>query len=209
MQSSTGRLEGKVAIITGGARGQGEAHTRRFVAEGARVMVTDVLDVAPVVDDLGEAALGCYHDVSDEGAWADVVDTTVDEFGRVDVLVNNAGIHHVVPIEEETLAGWQRILDVNLKGTFLGIRSVIAAMRDAGGGAIVNGSWRAGMKGTPGPGAYGASKWGVRGLTKTAALELGPSTIRVNSVPPGPIDPDMLPGRDTGRYDNYTGTPLQ
>jgi 3alpha(or 20beta)-hydroxysteroid dehydrogenase len=192
---SSGRLSGKVAIITGGARGQGAHEARLFCAEGARVMVTDVLegDVSAVAGQLGEAARGMRHDVSSEGDWNAVVAATLDAFGRVDVLVNNAAIHHLVPIEQEPVADFERMVAINLTGTFIGIRSVIAPMRDAGGGSIVNISSLAGLRGFPAHGAYSATKFGVRGLTQVAAIELGPSGIRVNSVHPGPIDTDMLP----------------
>ena len=190
-----GRLAGKVAIVTGAARGQGEREARLFAAEGARVMLTDVLDVElkSAAEDIGDAARFMHHDVSDEDDWTAVVATTVDAFGRLDVLVNNAAIHHVVPIEHETVADFQRIVSVNLLGTFLGIRSVIGAMRGSGGGSIVNISSLAGVRGYPGHSSYAASKWGVRGVTQVAAVELGGDGIRINSVHPGMIDTAMLP----------------
>jgi 3alpha(or 20beta)-hydroxysteroid dehydrogenase len=204
------RFADRVVLITGAARGQGEAEARRFAAEGARVVVTDVLDaeVEAVSADLGDAALGLHHDVSSESDWADVVAATLDRFGRIDVLVNNAAIHHIVPIEHETLADFERILAINLTGTFLGIRSVIAPMRAAGGGAIVNISSLAGLQGYAGHAAYSASKCGVIGVTKSAAIELGPSGIRVNSIHPGPIDTAMLPG-GAGDDRSFREVPLQ
>jgi 3alpha(or 20beta)-hydroxysteroid dehydrogenase len=204
------RFDGKVVLITGAARGQGEAEARRFVAEGARVVVTDVLDAEAeaVAASLGEAALALHHDVSNEADWATVVAAAVERFGRIDVLVNNAAIHHIVAIEHETLAAFERILAINLTGTFLGIRSVIAPMRDAGGGAIVNISSLAGLQGYAGHAAYSASKCGVIGVTKTAAIELGPSGIRVNSIHPGPIDTAMLPG-GAGDDRSFREVPLQ
>jgi 3alpha(or 20beta)-hydroxysteroid dehydrogenase len=121
---------------------------------------------------------------------------TLQEFGRLDVLVNNAAVHHLRTIEDETAEGFDRLVAVNLRGTFLGMRSALGPMRAAGGGSIVNISSLAGLHGYYAHGAYGAAKWGVTGITQTAAVEFGPSGIRVNSVHPGPIDTDMLPGRD-------------
>ena len=205
-----GRLAGKVALITGAARGQGACHARRFVAEGARVMLTDVLEneLRAVAADLGEAARSLRHDVASEGDWAAATAATLKGFGRLDVLVNNAAIHRAVPIEQESRLEFERILAVNLTGTFLGIRSAIAAMREGGGGSIVNISSLAGMQGFYGHAAYGAAKWGVRGLTKTAAVELGPLGIRVNSIHPGPIDTDMLPRGSGNDPDRFSDMPL-
>lgn len=204
------RFEGKVALVTGAARGQGEEEARRFVAEGAQVVVTDVLDdeLHVVAKDLGDRALAMRHDVSSEAAWSEVVTAALERFGRVDVLVNNAAIHHIRAIEDEPVADFERVLAVNLTGTFLGVRSVIAPMRAGGGGSIINVSSLAGLQGYAGHAAYGASKSGVIGVTKTAAIELGPSGIRVNSIHPGPIDTAMLPGGagGPGRFDNV---PLQ
>lgn len=204
------RFDGRVVLITGAARGQGEAEARRFAEEGARVVLTDVLDaeVEAVAASIGDAALALHHDVASESDWATVVAAAVERFGSLDVLVNNAAIHHVVPIERETLADFERILAINLTGTFLGIRSVIAPMRAAGGGAIVNISSLAGLQGYAGHAAYSASKCGVIGVTKTAAIELGPSGIRVNSIHPGPIDTAMLPG-GAGDDRSFREVPLQ
>jgi 3alpha(or 20beta)-hydroxysteroid dehydrogenase len=189
------RLDGKVALITGGARGQGAAEARLFVQEGAKVLVTDLLDDegAALVAELGEAARYRHHDVSSPDDWAAAVAEAVDGFGKLDILVNNAGIHSVVPIEDETFERFQKIIAVNLYGPWHGMRAALPAMRAAGGGSIVNISSMAGMKGYPGHGSYGASKWAVRGLTKTAAREFGHDGIRVNSVHPGAIATDMLP----------------
>jgi len=209
--NTSGRLAGKTVLITGGARGQGEAEARLLAAAGASVMVTDVLEeeLATVVDGLGEGARGMRHDVSSEDDWAAVIEATLAAFGRLDVLVNNAAIYRVRPIEKEGLEEFTRVLSVNLAGTFLGIRSSIEPMRRSGGGSIINVSSVAGMEGIRGHAAYGSSKWAVRGLTKTAALELGPLGIRVNSVHPGAIDTAMIapyirPGEDRG-----AGYPLQ
>jgi 3alpha(or 20beta)-hydroxysteroid dehydrogenase len=194
------RLDGKVALITGGARGQGAAEARLFVKEGAKVLITDVLDAEGEVlaKELGEAARYRHHDVTSENDWAGAIGEAVDTFGKLDVLINNAAIHHTTPIEHETLEIFERTVRVNLVGTFLGIKAAIAPMRAAGGGAIVNISSMAGIKGYPHHGAYGASKWGVRGLTRTAAAELGKDGIRVNSVHPGPIKTAMLPESPEG-----------
>jgi 3alpha(or 20beta)-hydroxysteroid dehydrogenase len=189
------RLEGKVALITGGARGQGAAEARLFVREGAKVVVTDLLDAEgeALAEELGGATRFQHHDVSSVDDWTKAVEVATSTFGKLDVLVNNAGIHSVVPIEDESFERFQKIVEVNLFGTWHGMRAVLPAMRAAGGGSIVNISSLAGMKGYPGHGSYGASKWAVRGLSKTAARELGPSGIRVNTVHPGPIKTDMLP----------------
>jgi 3alpha(or 20beta)-hydroxysteroid dehydrogenase len=200
-----GRLAGKTALITGGARGQGEREARLFAAEGANVMVTDVLEeqLTDVVADLGASARGMRQDVSSEDDWAAVVAATLSAFGRIDVLVNNSAIYRVGPIEKERLDDFNRILAVNLGGTFLGIRAVIPAMRAGGGGSIINISSVAGLEGFAGHAAYGSAKWAVRGLTKIAALELGEHGIRVNSIHPGAIDTPMIaqfarPGVDRG-----------
>jgi 3alpha(or 20beta)-hydroxysteroid dehydrogenase len=188
------RLDGKVALITGGARGQGEAEARLFTAAGARVVVTDVLDEQgiAVAADIVDAARFVHHDVRDEASWATAVDIATSEFGRLDVLVNNAGILQTDRIEDQTLEGFEAIVRVNLYGVFNGMRAVIAPMRASGGGSIVNISSAAGLRGVPGYGAYGATKWAVRGITKTAALELATDRIRVNSVHPGAVDTPMV-----------------
>jgi 3alpha(or 20beta)-hydroxysteroid dehydrogenase len=203
------RLDGKVAIITGAARGQGEAHARRFVAEGARVLLADVLDDAgaAVAADLGEAAAYRRLDVTSAADWAAAVEEATQRFGGVDILVNNAAIHHVEPLEFETQETFERFLRVNLVGAFLGIQAVLPAMRARGGGSIVNISSTAGMKGYFGHGAYGASKWGLRGMSKVAAVELGPDHIRVNSVHPGPIRTDMMP-QDEASMARFASHPL-
>jgi 3alpha(or 20beta)-hydroxysteroid dehydrogenase len=196
--NGAGRLADKVVIVTGAARGQGEAEARLFVAEGARVVFTDVLEAEgkAVADSLpADRAVFLTHDVASEPGWQAVAAETVERFGRIDGLVNNAAIHHIVPIVEETAEWFHRILDVNLVGTFLGMKTVAPVMQRQGGGSIVNISSTAGLVGYHGHGAYGASKWGVRGLTKVAALELGP-TVRVSSVHPGPIDTAMMGPKD-------------
>ncbi|GGM74240.1 3-alpha-hydroxysteroid dehydrogenase [Lentzea pudingi] len=186
------RLDGKVTLITGAARGQGAAAARRFVAEGARVMITDVLD------DQGKelaAELGaeyCHLDVSSEDEWAEAVAFTVQTFGDITVLVNNAGILHFSALADTKLADYQRVIGINQVGTFLGMRSVVASMKQAGGGSIVNVSSVEGLGGMPYLTAYTASKFAIRGMTKVAAMELGQHGIRVNSVHPGAIDTPMV-----------------
>ena len=190
----SGRLAGKVAIVTGGSRGQGPAEARRFVAEGARVLVADVVDDEGklLADELGDAARYVHLDVTEEDEWTAAVAAAEGEFGSVDVLVNNAGILTFGLIDGLSTADLRRILDVNLLGTVFGMRAVIPAMRRAGGGSIINISSTEGLGGTPGYGAYTASKFAVRGVTKVAALELGHEGIRVNSVHPGAIDTAMV-----------------
>jgi 3alpha(or 20beta)-hydroxysteroid dehydrogenase len=203
------RLEGKVAIITGAARGQGASHARKFIDEGAAVLLADVLDEegATIADKLGPKAAYLRLDVSSQPEWALAVKEATDRFGGVDILVNNAAIHHILPLEQEDQATFERFLRVNLVGGFLGMQAVIPAMRARGGGSIVNVSSTAGMKGYFGHGAYAASKWGLRGLTKVAAVELGPDHIRVNSVHPGPIRTDMMP-QDPASLERFKGLPL-
>ncbi len=189
-----GRLDGKVALITGGARGMGKSHARHFVAEGARVVIGDVLDDkgAAVAGQLGpDACRYVHHDVTLADDWARAVASTLDAFGRLDVLVNNAGILRHETIEEMDLAEFRAVLDVNLVGCWLGIKAVIAPMRDAGGGSIVNISSIEGFAGAAGLSAYSASKFGIRGVTRSAAQELGQYGIRVNSVHPGGVMTSM------------------
>jgi len=188
------RLRDKVAIVTGAARGQGEATARLFAAEGARVVLTDVMEKEgrQVASDIGDSALFVTHDVSDEMAWSAVVNTTLDRFGRIDVLVNNAAILLLAPLAETSKADFEKVLSVNLIGCFLGMKAVLPAMRTAGRGAIVNISSVNGLRGTAGMAAYDAGKWAVRGMSKSAALELASHGIRVNSVHPGAISTPML-----------------
>ena len=185
-----GRLDGKVALITGGARGMGKSHVRHFVAEGARVVFGDVLDDkgAFVAAGLGEQSCRyTHHDVTSEDDWAAAVALAVEVFGRLDVLVNNAGILAFAPIAEMPLADFRRVLEVNAVGCWLGMKAVIDPMTKAGGGSIVNISSIEGFTGAAGLSAYSASKFAVRGMTKAAAQELGPFGIRVNSVHPGGV----------------------
>lgn len=189
-----GRLDGKIALVTGGARGQGAAEAELFAAEGATVYITDVLDAegSATADRLGDAVTYRHHDVTSEDEWASVVEGITSDHGRIDVLINNAGIFRTVRLFDTSLDDWQQMLDINQTGVFLGLRSVGPVMRDQGSGAIVNISSVAGLSGTPGAFAYGATKWAVRGMTKSAALELAPHGVRVNSVHPGIIETAML-----------------
>jgi 3alpha(or 20beta)-hydroxysteroid dehydrogenase len=185
-----GRLDGKVALITGGARGMGKAHARLFVAEGARVVLGDLLDDkgTALAAELGEDSCRYVHqDVTSETDWAAAVRATTDAFGTLNVLINNAGILKNKKIADMTLAEFRHVIDVNLVGEWLGIKSVIEPMAKAGGGSIVNISSVEGFTGAAGLSAYSASKFGVRGITRSAAQELGKLGIRVNSVHPGGI----------------------
>jgi 3alpha(or 20beta)-hydroxysteroid dehydrogenase len=189
-----GSLEGRVAIITGAARGQGLAEAERFVAEGARVVLVDVLD------DLGDAAAAAlgsnaryaHLDVTDEVGWHAVVERTVTMFGGLDILVNNAAIYRVATLEETDAALFRQVLEVNLVGPFLGILATTAALRERGGGSIINVSSANGIRGAHRASAYASSKFGLRGLTKSAAIELGPAGIRVNAILPGTIRTEMI-----------------
>jgi 3alpha(or 20beta)-hydroxysteroid dehydrogenase len=188
------RLAPRVAIVSGGARGIGAAVCRRLAAAGISVVIADLLDTegAALAGELGDAARYERLDVTDEAGWARVTAAAVDWAGGVDILVTCAGVVAFQPIADLPLETFERIVEVNLTGTFLGIKHAGAAMRERGGGSIVTISSTAGLEGGNGMGAYCASKWGVRGLTKVAAIELGQYGIRVNSVHPGPVDTPMV-----------------
>jgi 3alpha(or 20beta)-hydroxysteroid dehydrogenase len=184
----------KVVVITGGARGMGASHARNFVEQGAFVVFTDVnaVDGHELADQLGTNAHFIQHDVSSEEDWIKVVSETETTFGPIDVLVNNAGISINEPIELMTEATYRKMIDVNQVSVFLGMKTVLPSMRKTGGGSIVNISSIGGLIGIPNAVGYNASKFAVRGMSKTAALEFAPYGIRVNSVHPGSIDTPMI-----------------
>ena len=202
-----GRLQGKVALITGGARGQGAEEARLFRAEGAEVFITDVLEVEGRAVATVCGATFMAHDVSSATRWREVVDAVLAKHGKVDVLVNNAGIFHLARLLETTTEDYDRVIAINQKGVFLGMQTVAPHMCEAGRGSIVNISSLAGMEGTTGAFAYATSKWAVRGMTKAAAQELGRFGVRVNSVHPGFIDTVMMhetPAVVAGKLDRVT-----
>ncbi len=187
-------LTGKVALITGAARGQGAAEARLFAQRGAKVMLCDILDTEgqAVAAEIGANAAYTRLDVTSETDWQAAVETTVAQFGKLDVLINNAGIAKIAALEECTLQEYQEVIQINQVGVFLGMRAVIEPMQQAGGGSIVNISSIDGLIGMTGGTAYCASKFAVRGMTKVAALELGKYGIRVNSIHPGGILTPMI-----------------
>ena len=186
------RLEGKTALISGGARGQGAAEAALFAEEGANVVLTDVLDEEGerTADIVGGTFL--HHDVTSEDEWASVVARTVELHGAVDVLINNAGIYADSSLVGGDVDEYRRVIEVNQVGVYLGMREVAPVMIERGGGSIINISSIGGMRGGGGSFAYTASKWAVRGMTKSAAVRLGPHGIRVNSIHPGLINTPML-----------------
>jgi len=187
------RLQGKIAIVTGGAQGQGAEIVRAFVAEGARVAIADVAAEPGelLAKELGEAAFFAHHDVSSESSWSSLVDEVEKRFGPVGVLVNNAGILRFGSIEETSVELYEQVFRVNQLGTFLGMRAVVPSMKAQGAGSIVNTSSIEGLGGMANLVAYSATKFAIRGMTKVAAMELGRNGIRVNSVHPGMIDTGM------------------
>ena len=217
------RLEGKVALISGGAKGQGAVEARMFAREGARVVIGDILDdlgmqVQAEINETGGECLYVHLDVTSESDWQNAVEAAVSQFGKLDVLVNNAGIGSPrgadgerLTIESLTADQWDRVMDVNAKGVFLGTKAAIPEMRKAGGGSIVNISSVAGVVGGPPTTAYGASKGAVRLLTKSTAIQYASDGIRANSVHPGVIITDMTAGMladEAGREFNLALHPI-
>ena len=202
-----GRLDGKIALISGGARGQGAAEAQLFSDEAATVVITDVLDRDG--RETAAAINNCtyqHHDVTSEDEWQAVVADVMESHGKIDVLINNAGIFTSRVMTELPVDEYRRVIEVNQVGVFLGMKTVAAPMTAAGAGSIVNLSSIAGMRGGHGVIAYAASKWAVRGMTKVAARELGPHGIRVNSIHPGLIDTAMLqqlPAVEAGNLDRW------
>lgn len=204
-----GRLDGKVAIISGAARGQGAEEAKLFAAEGAAVIVTDVLAEQGAAVAAGVNGLFIEHDVRSESAWNDVVSLAMDKHGRIDVLVNNAGIYRRGDLASTSLEEYREIIEINQIGVFLGMKSVAPIMTEQQSGSIVNISSIAGMLGTPRSIAYGASKWAVRGMTKAAGIELARYGVRVNSIHPGMIDTEMMTevtGGDNERFSRIEAT---
>jgi 3alpha(or 20beta)-hydroxysteroid dehydrogenase len=192
------KLQDKVAIITGAASGQGAAEARLFAAEGARVVLTDINEEGgqATAAEIGEAAIFLPLDVADEASWANVVKKTLERFGKIDILVNNAGVYRPLSFQETDADLLDFHYRVNVRGVFLGMKAVEAAMLANGGGSIVNTASGAGMRSFPGMFAYAGSKWAVRGLSKCAAVDLATTGIRVNVLLPGLIDTPMLAQND-------------
>ena len=201
-----GRLDGKVAIVTGGARGQGAAEASLFRAEGAEVVITDVLADAGRAHAQSIGATFLPHDVRSEEEWNELVRQVVERHGRIDGLVNNAGIYRRGKLADTSLEDYRHMIDVNQVGVFLGMKAVAPTMIAQRSGSIVNISSVAGLIGSPGAIAYGASKFAVRGMTKSAAMELARSEVRVNSIHPGMIETAMMTevtGGSAERHDRF------
>ena len=188
-----GRLDGKVAIITGAARGLGASHAKGFANEGAKVIVTDILEEEgkKTAEEIGDSAIFLKLDVTNPDNWKDVVETGEKKFGKINVLVNNAGLIINEPTLNVTVENFTKAYEVNQLGALLGIQAVIPSMQESGGGSIVNISSASGIMGQAESAGYNATKFAVRGLTKTIAAEFGKDNIRANSVHPGPVETDM------------------
>jgi 3alpha(or 20beta)-hydroxysteroid dehydrogenase len=202
------RLVGKTAIITGAANGQGAAEAELFTSEGAKVVIADIAaaEGRALAECLGASAIFCELDVTDPTAWANVVEQAVAQFGGLHVLVNNAGgtLGRSGPLADMSIEDYDVTIALNLTGPWLGTRAAVPAMRKSGSGSIINVSSIGGFVGLPGIGAYGMAKWGLRGLSRTTAIELSPDNIRVNSVHPGFIDTPGSSGTDLPRIINET-----
>ena len=210
------RLEDKVALISGGARGMGAVEAKMFVQEGAKVVIGDVLDedgkqTEAEIDEAGGECVFVHLDVTDETAWQDAVAAAVDRFGKLDILVNNAGIARINNVEDTTSDEWDLVMDINAKGVFLGTKAAIPEIRKAGGGSIVNISSIAGLTGGR-TSSYAASKGAVRLLTKSTAIQYAGESIRCNSVHPGvietPMTTPMMLNTQEGRDLNASRHPL-
>lgn len=194
------RLLNKVVLLTGAASGMGATHARRIIAEGGCLLMSDIAEEAGarLASELGERAVFVRHDIAREADWQHAVERACAEFGGIDVLINNAGILSKGDIQSESVETLRRVLDVNVVGTWLGIRSVAPVMAQRGGGSIVNVSSQVGYRGWHDYSVYGCSKWAIRGLTKHLAMELAPQNIRVNAILPGAVDET---GLFSGRVD--------
>ena len=191
------RLEGKVALISGGSRGQGATEAELFVKEGAKVVIADILEpegnaVAAQIREGGGDASFIKLDVTSEDDWRDAVEFTLNTYGKLDILINNAAIYKRTPIVQTDLDEWNQIMDINSTGVFLGTKLCVPAMQKSGGGSIINISSTAGLVGSEGGSAYGASKGSVRLFTKYTAIQHAEDCIRANSIHPGPIDTEMI-----------------
>ena len=210
------RLENKVALISGGARGMGAVEAKLFAEEGAKVIIGDILEeegrkVEAKINEAGGECVFVSLDVSSEEAWQNAVNEVVSRYGKLDILVNNAGIYRAHNVEETTSDEWAQVMDINAKGVFLGTKHAIPAMRDAGGGSIVNISSVAGLVGSRATSAYNASKGAVRLLTKSTAIQYASDGIRANSVHPGTIETPMIEGflaDPSMRQDRMDRTPI-
>tara|TARA_B100000749_G_scaffold175995_1_gene135945 strand:- start:859 stop:1608 length:750 start_codon:yes stop_codon:yes gene_type:complete len=210
------RLENKVALISGGARGMGAVEAKLFAEEGAKVIIGDMLEeegrkVEAEINEAGGECVFVLLDVSSEEAWQNAVNEAVSRYGKLDILVNNAGIYRAHNVEETTSDEWDQVMDINAKGVFLGTKHAIPAMRDAGGGSIVNISSVAGLVGSRATSAYNASKGAVRLLTKSTAIQYASDGIRANSVHPGTIETPMTEGflaDPSMRQDRMDRTPI-